>query len=103
MSNREERIRMYRNPSDPKWWDGRSCYQENIDRWSARAHKESDGAAHRAKSGNVNLPPLGSRDGIVNHDTAAPPSGMEARERAKRDMNHDIGATMYMKGVRRNA
>jgi hypothetical protein len=108
--SREDRIREYRNPTSKVWWDGRSN-KEAIDRFAERAHKESDGARHRALSGEVRLPETGNL-GLHNTDARPTGDGNDARKRAKSDMNHDVaGDTAYdaslsqygAKGVRRNA
>jgi hypothetical protein len=94
----QERIKKYSRPADPEWWDGRSN-KEAISRWSERAHRESDGAAHRALSGEVRLPETGD---VHLHATAAHRrgDGNDARAKAKADLNHRLDYD-YLKKVRR--
>jgi hypothetical protein len=94
--SREERLKQYADPSHSQW-RGQST-QENINRWSERAHKETDGHKHRAKSGDVSLPSLGSRDAPGLHSTHR-----DARLEAKQDKNHVDKLSMYMKGIKRES
>ena len=98
--SREERIKRAANPSDPRNWDGRSN-KEAINRWSERAHKESDGARHRASSGDVKLPSTGEM-GVHSTSRAGHMEG-DPYERAKADRNHDDKLTDYMRGLRRES
>jgi hypothetical protein len=97
--SRQERIKRAADPSDPRNWDGRSN-KEAIDRWSERAHKESDGARHRALSGDVRLPPTGGEMNVHSTSRAGHMQG-DPYERAKADKNHDDKLSDYMKGLRR--
>jgi hypothetical protein len=97
--SRKERLERYANPSDPRNWDGRSCYKENIDRWSERAHQESDGARHRASTRKE--PELPSTGEMNVHSTHVRPG--DQRKEAKADRNHVDKLTEYMRGVKRES
>jgi hypothetical protein len=95
----------YDDPSASPW-RGQST-KENIGRWSERAHKESDGARHRAQSGEIELPTGSMRDSYPG----SAKSGEDARRIAKAEVNHsgrdssyDATLALYgAKNVRRQA
>jgi hypothetical protein len=93
----QKRISEYANPSHSEW-RGQST-QENIDRWSKRAEKESDGARHRASTAKEpTLPPTGEVRTHSTHQRAG--TSEDFYERAKADLNGGKLAS-YMPGVRR--
>jgi hypothetical protein len=95
----QKRISEYANPSHSEW-RGQST-RENIDRWSKRAEKESDGARHRASTAKEpTLPDTGKMEVHSTHQEAGHTG--DFYHAAKRDLNHDIRAP-YMPGVRRKA
>jgi hypothetical protein len=94
--SRQSRLREYAKPTREANWCGESS-ESSIDRWSQRAHEESDGHRHRAKSGKMELPSTGE---MKLHDTAAPRVA-DPRKVAKADLNHE--GSSYMKSIRRNA
>jgi hypothetical protein len=95
--SKTSRIKEYSRPADSVWWDGRSN-KEAIARWSERAHRESDGAAHRALSGDVRLPTTGEER---LHSTSQPAGHRgDFYDRAKADKNHRLDYD-YLKNVRR--
>jgi hypothetical protein len=96
MTNFQKRIREYSQPNHSEW-RGQST-RENIDRWSKRAEKESDGDKHRAKGGEVELPSTGE---MRVHSTRqeAGHTG-DFYEAAKRDLNRDLN-NPYQRGIRR--
>jgi hypothetical protein len=96
MTNFQKRIKEYANPSHSEW-RGQST-AENIDRWSKRAEKESDGARHRAKGGDVELPSTGEMH-VHSTRQEAGHTG-DFYENAKRDLNRDVN-NPYAKGIRR--
>jgi hypothetical protein len=96
---REQRIREYAKPAREENWNGASRDMKDIDRWSERAHRESDGHRHRAKAGEMSLPSTGEME-LHSTATGAP---ADRRAVAKKDLNHDIEGSAYMKGVRRTA
>ncbi len=100
--SRQSRLKEYANPSRRENWDGESCDKANIDRWSARAEANSK-LAPRARGGEIKLPDTGGD--VDLHDTAAKPrrdAGVDARTKAKADLNSD-GGSSYFRGIRRNA
>jgi hypothetical protein len=97
--SRQKRIEEYSKPASDVWWDGRSN-EPAIERWQGRASENSK-LAPRAKSGEVRLPTTGEMSLHSTH--VRPGDGNDARAQAKRDLNHDPVATLYAKGVRRNA
>ncbi len=67
--SRIERLKEYVRPGSG--WNGASRDQRNLDRWSQRASRNSDGDQHRAKSGGrIDLASTGRADLV---DTGAPP------------------------------
>src|SRR5215475_9104589 len=96
MGNFTKRIDEYRNPNASKW-RGQST-SPNITRWSERAAKNSDGADHRASSGDVKLPSTGETKVHSTHAKAGHTG--DFYEKARRDLNHDT-RNPYMPGVRR--
>jgi hypothetical protein len=98
--SRQKRIEEYSRPASEVWWDGRSN-EKAIERWQGRA-KENSKLAPRAKGGgSVELPTTGNVDLHSTH--VRPGDGNDARAKAKADLNHDPVATLYAKGIRRNA
>jgi hypothetical protein len=98
--SRQSRIESYGRPASKEWWDGRSN-KPAIDRWSERAAKNSDGAKHRASSGDVKLPSTGGMDVHSTHQSAGQRS--DPYDRARADKNHDDKLSDYLKGVRRES
>jgi hypothetical protein len=94
--SRQDRCDQAAHPLDERNWHGEST-REFISKWSARAHQESDGARHRALSGEVRL-----------HDTASAPEPPrnrfvgDRRAEALADKNF-AGNSNYMPGTRRQA
>jgi hypothetical protein len=99
--SRQSRIESYSRPASKEWWDGRSSKKENLDRFSERARENTTGHKFRAKGGEIDLPPTGNVDLHSTH--VRPGDGNDARAKAKADLNHDPVATLYAKGIRRNA
>jgi hypothetical protein len=98
--SRQKRIEEYSKPASEIWWDGRSN-KPAIDRWSRRAETNSDSYKHKPLGGEVRLPTTGEMNLHSTH--VRPGDGNDARREAKRDLNHDPVATLYAKGIRRNA
>jgi hypothetical protein len=96
---REERVARYSKPLD--WVSGISTDESNLKYWSGRAETNS-AIAPRAKGGKMDLPSTGN---VKMRSTASKPRGIAADPypAAKADLNHDLAATMYMRGVRRDA
>jgi hypothetical protein len=93
---RQSRLQEYANPTRPENWNGEST-KEYIGRWSERAHAESDGHKHRAKSGAMELP-----DTAQAPQAARPRFIADPRAEAKADKNFS-GSDSYMPGTRRTA
>jgi hypothetical protein len=103
MSNRTERLREYARPLRKENWQGAGRDQGNIDRWIARASENSDGADHRASSGEVQLPSTGKRQESrpTKMGPRVPRKINSVMGDARSDVNH-FGSD-YMKSIRRDA
>jgi hypothetical protein len=101
MSHFEKRLKEYANPSSRSHWHGQGRDKENLRRWAERASENSDGHLHRARDGEIELPPTGIGPPVT--DRAGAGSGVgrvdAAHREARRDLNHRGGT--HMKGVRR--
>jgi hypothetical protein len=96
-SPRDVRLAEYANPSHSEW-RGAST-RENIDRWAARAEKESDGHRHRASTqSEPTLPNTGETMNIHSTNRTAHMVG-DPYAVARGTKNH-IGSD-FMKDVRR--
>jgi hypothetical protein len=99
--SRIDRLREYARPASPKNWCGASRDEKYIDRWSERAHQESDGYKHRASDGPMELPDTGK---MKLRETSMRPLVRDA-DRVERDARADLNhvGSLYMRYVRRNA
>jgi hypothetical protein len=96
-----KRIKEINDVAGPQWWDGRSCYKENLDRWSQRATANSitpqnQNKFRAASHEEPELPSTVSRNGPDPHRNH---SG-DMRKEALRDTNHRTDDP-YMSKVRR--
>jgi hypothetical protein len=96
----QERLKQYGNPRSRAHWHGQST-AENIARWVARASDESDTWRHRAKDGEIELPPGGLGPAVTREAGGTGGVGRldHAHEMARKDKNH-VGGT-HMRHVRR--
>jgi hypothetical protein len=93
-----KRLEDYSRPASDVWWDGRSN-EKAIERWSERAHQESDGARHRASTRKEpELPSTGEMNVHSTHGRAG-----DQRAAAKSDKNHVDKLSMYMRGIKRES
>jgi hypothetical protein len=90
-------LKEYANPSHSEW-RGQST-RENIDRWAARAEKNSDGADHRASTQSI--PTLPDTDKMEVHSThrAGHMQG-DPYDAARKVRNHE--GSDFMRDVRRS-
>jgi hypothetical protein len=101
--SRIERLKEYARPLRPENWQGAGRDQANIDRWSARASENSDGADHRGSDGEMKLPSTGRRQESrpTEMGPLVPRKINSVMVDAKSDLNHE--GSDYMKSVRRDA
>ena len=101
--SRIDRLKEYAKPARKENWSGASRDMANIDRWSDRAHDESDAVEHRASTRKT--PKLQDTGTARVHSSSKPPRhdpAVDARMVAKRDTN-TAGLTGYARGIRRDA
>lgn len=93
---REDRIAEYADPKRGLQGFGRD--QDNIDRFSARAAKNSE-LAPRAADGRMKLP----SNKVDARDTAMKPYvSRDVRAMAKSDLNHSPDSSPFLKRIRRD-